>query len=60
MKCVLLDALSKWIPDINKVFEGKLKIVNNCLDIEFKSEKEESFQELNLNVKGVKDIYESV
>jgi hypothetical protein len=41
------------------LFQGKVKTYIECLNIEYKSEKEEKFHDLQLNVKGCKDIYES-
>lgn len=44
---------------IPKLFEGKMETVIACTDIEYVSKREESFFDLQLNVKGNKSLYES-
>lgn len=44
----------------SKLFEGKLINYIKCVNVEYKSEKEEKFNDLQLTVKGCKNIYESL
>lgn len=41
------------------LFEGKVLNYIECLDVEYKSNKEESFSDIQLTVKGCNNIYES-
>lgn len=43
-----------------KLFEGKLINYIQCVHVNYKSEKEEKFSDLQLTVKGFKNIYESL
>ncbi|OMJ83994.1 hypothetical protein SteCoe_14980 [Stentor coeruleus] len=64
--CVLSDALDKRMKGTlsegfySKIFMGKIQNLILCKDIDVKSTRIESFSELQLNVKGCKDIYESL
>ncbi|GBG84805.1 hypothetical protein CBR_g39181 [Chara braunii] len=44
---------------IQKLFEGHLLSYVECIDVDFKSTRKESFYDLQLDVKGCKDVYES-
>ena len=44
---------------VNKHFEGTTINYIACLNVDYKSEREEAFQDLQLNVKGCKDVYDS-
>eukprot|EP00741_Cyanophora_paradoxa_P021387 tig00021350_g20646.t1 len=44
---------------IGKLFEGKVLNYVQCINVDFRSQREESFYDLSLNVKGCKDIMES-
>jgi ubiquitin C-terminal hydrolase len=44
----------------SKLFEGKLINYIKCVNVDYKSEKEEKFNDLQLTVKGCKNIYESL
>ena len=44
---------------MNKHFEGTTINYIACLNVDYKSEREEAFQDLQLNVKGCKDVYDS-
>jgi ubiquitin carboxyl-terminal hydrolase 7 len=44
---------------IEKLFQGKIRNFIKCVNIEYESNREESFYDLSLNVKGCKDIYTS-
>ena len=44
----------------NYLFEGKTINEIKCVDYEFKSEKEEKFNDIQLNVKSCKNIYDSL
>ncbi|KAK9823704.1 hypothetical protein WJX72_004794 [[Myrmecia] bisecta] len=44
---------------INKLFEGHTHNFIECTDVDFKSTRRESFMDLQLDVKGSKDIYDS-
>lgn len=63
--CVLSDTLEKKMKGTaaegtyNKLFGGKMKNYIECINVDYKSMKIECFQDLQLNVKGCKDIYES-
>jgi len=45
--------------EIARLFEGKVENYVECVNVDFKSKRVESFYDLSLNVKGCKDIYES-
>lgn len=44
---------------INELFEGHTLNFIECVNVEYKSSRKESFMDLQLDVKGCKDIYES-
>lgn len=44
---------------ISRLFEGKILNFIECVNVEYKSNREESFYDLSLNVKGCRNIYES-
>lgn len=44
---------------INELFEGHTLNFIECMNVEYKSSRRESFMDLQLDVKGCKDIYES-
>lgn len=44
---------------INKLFEGHTYNFIECVNIEYKSTRKESFMDIQLDVKGCKNIYES-
>uniref|UniRef100_K3WE28 Ubiquitin carboxyl-terminal hydrolase n=1 Tax=Globisporangium ultimum (strain ATCC 200006 / CBS 805.95 / DAOM BR144) TaxID=431595 RepID=K3WE28_GLOUD len=44
---------------IKRLFEGKVRSFVQCVNVEFQSFRDESFYDLQLDVKGCKDIYES-
>lgn len=44
---------------INELFEGHTLNFIECVNVEYKSSRRESFMDLQLDVKGCKDIYES-
>lgn len=44
---------------MKKLFEGKIKNFIKCINIEYESSTEEPFYDIQLNVKGCKDIYAS-
>uniref|UniRef100_A0A183ITX4 Ubiquitin carboxyl-terminal hydrolase 7 n=1 Tax=Soboliphyme baturini TaxID=241478 RepID=A0A183ITX4_9BILA len=62
---VLLDNLESKMKDtpvesvIPDLFEGKMKSYIRCKDVPFESNREEPFYDIQLNVKGKRNIYES-
>lgn len=44
---------------ISQLFEGKILNYIECVNVDYKSNREESFYDLSLNVKGCRNIYES-
>lgn len=44
---------------VERLFRGKLKNVLKCTQVEYESVREESFYDLQLTIKGVKDLKES-
>mmetsp|Transcript_35695 Transcript_35695/g.79387 ORF Transcript_35695/g.79387 Transcript_35695/m.79387 type:complete len:1131 (+) Transcript_35695:131-3523(+) len=44
---------------INELFEGHTTNYIECINVDYKSSRDESFMDLQLDVKGCKDIYES-
>ncbi len=44
---------------INELFEGHTYNFIECIDVEYKSTRKESFMDLQLDVKGCKNIYDS-
>ena len=64
--CILADNLDKKMKGTAsegiyaKMFLGKMKNVIKCINVDFQSYRVENFSELQLNVKGCKDIYESL
>ncbi|KAH8833816.1 hypothetical protein DL96DRAFT_465037 [Flagelloscypha sp. PMI_526] len=62
---VLLDKLESKMKGtkaegaINKLFVGKMKSYIRCIDVNFESSRVEEFNDLQLNVKGMKNLYES-
>lgn len=44
---------------IKRLFEGKVRSFVQCINVDFQSFRDESFYDLQLDVKGCKDIYES-
>ncbi|TMW63690.1 hypothetical protein Poli38472_002631 [Pythium oligandrum] len=44
---------------IKRLFEGKVRSFVQCVDVDFQSFRDESFYDLQLDVKGCKDIYDS-
>ncbi|XP_046819841.1 ubiquitin carboxyl-terminal hydrolase 7 isoform X2 [Vespa crabro] len=62
---VLLDKLESKMKGtcvegtVPKLFEGKMMSFIKCKNIEYKSTREETFYDIQLNIKGKKNIYES-
>ena len=44
---------------INDLFEGKMKSYIRCIDVPYESSRIESFYDVQLNVKGMKTVYDS-
>ena len=44
---------------LNKLFVGKMKSYIRCLNVDYESSREEEFWDIQLNVKGMKDLHES-
>lgn len=44
---------------VNKLFEGQTLNYIDCINIDYKSSRREAFQDLQLDVKGCRDIYDS-
>lgn len=44
---------------MKELFEGKCKNYIKCINVDFESSRTETFYDLQLNVKGCKDVYES-
>ena len=44
---------------IGRLFEGHMHMFIECIDVDYKSTRRESFMDLQLDVKGCKDIYNS-
>lgn len=44
---------------IKRLFEGKVRSFVQCVNVDFQSFRDESFYDLQLDVKGCRDIYES-
>ncbi|CAG9313206.1 unnamed protein product [Blepharisma stoltei] len=63
--CVLSDTLERKMKGTpaegtySRLFEGKMINYIACTNVDFKSERIETFTDIQLNVKGCKDIYES-
>lgn len=63
--CVLSDTLERKMKGTSAegtysgLFEGKMNNFINCNDVNFKSSRTETFTDVQLNVKGCKNIYES-
>lgn len=59
----LEEKMKKTDPDkpnkISALFQGKLLNYIECVDVDYKSTREESFYDLSLNVKGCRNIIES-
>lgn len=59
----LEERMKKIAPDqpntISTLFQGKLLNYIECVNVDFKSTREENFYDLSLNVKGCRNIYES-
>lgn len=59
----LEEKMKKIAPDrpntIQQLFQGKLLNYIECVDVDFKSTREETFYDLSLNVKGCRNIIES-
>ncbi|KAF1745569.1 hypothetical protein MXB_1529 [Myxobolus squamalis] len=45
--------------EISRLLEGKSQVSIKCLNVDFESKKIESFYDIQLSVKGMKNIYES-
>lgn len=65
MMRILLDKLEERMKDtpadgvIQRLFVGKIKSYIRCINIDYESSREEDFYDLQLDVKGCKDIYQS-
>lgn len=67
LKLILCDELAekmkKIAPDqpntLSTLFQGKLLNYIECVNVDYKSTREEHFSDLSLNVKGCRNIYES-
>lgn len=67
LKLILCDELAekmkKIAPDvpntISTLFQGKLLNYIECVNVDYKSTREEDFSDLSLNVKGCRNVYES-
>ena len=63
--CVLSDTLERKMKGTQsegtytKLFIGRMKTYIECTNVEYKSAKIENFTDLQLNVNGCKDVYES-
>ncbi len=44
---------------IGRLFEGHMHMFIECINVDYKSTRRESFMDLQLDVKGCKDIYSS-
>ena len=44
---------------IGRLFEGHMHMFIECINVDYKSTRRESFMDLSLDVKGCKDIYSS-
>lgn len=59
----LEERMKKVAPDqpnkIRALFEGKILNYIECVNVNYKSTREESFYDLSLNVKGCRNIYDS-
>lgn len=44
---------------IQKLFEGHMQMYVECINVDYKSSRKESFLDLQLDVKGCKNVYES-
>ncbi|KAL4510627.1 hypothetical protein ABPG72_004781 [Tetrahymena utriculariae] len=59
-----LESKAEKIPQlkgqIKHLFQGKIQNYIKCINVEYESVKEESFFEISLNLKGCKNIYESL
>ena len=44
---------------VKSLFAGKIKSYIRCLNIDYESAREEEFYDIQLDVKGCKDVYES-
>eukprot|EP01022_Parablepharisma_sp_SALTPOND_P021003 TRINITY_DN3979_c0_g1_i1.p1 TRINITY_DN3979_c0_g1~~TRINITY_DN3979_c0_g1_i1.p1 ORF type:complete len:937 (+),score=121.48 TRINITY_DN3979_c0_g1_i1:2238-5048(+) len=67
-KCFLADVFDKIEHKLKgteyenvfaKLFQGRIKSCIRCVDVDVASEKEETFSDIQLNVRGCKDLYES-
>lgn len=64
---VLLDKLEECMRGkgpavdgvVKSLFAGKIKSYIRCVDIDFESAREEEFYDIQLDVKGCKDVYDS-
>ncbi|CAG9464341.1 unnamed protein product [Pedinophyceae sp. YPF-701] len=45
--------------DLDRMFQGHTVSFVRCLHVDFRSERKESYQDLQLDVKGCKDLYDS-
>ena len=45
---------------VKNLFEGKMETYIECLDIEYKSSREETFEDIQLDVQNCPDIYHSL
>lgn len=67
LKLILCDELAekmkKIAPDqpntLSTLFQGKILNYIECVNVQYKSTREEEFSDLSLNVKGCRNIYES-
>ncbi|KAL4464023.1 hypothetical protein ABPG74_005960 [Tetrahymena malaccensis] len=59
-----LESKAEKIPQlkgqIKHLFQGKIQNYIKCINVEYESVREESFFEISLNLKGCKNIYESL
>lgn len=64
--CILSEAIDRCMKGSEaegtyaKLFEGELTSYIECMNVDFKSERSERFFDLQLNVKGCRDIYASL
>lgn len=68
LKLILCDELAekmkKIAPDqpntLSTLFQGKLLNYIECINVDYKSTREEDFSDLSLNVKGCRNVYDSL
>lgn len=64
--CVLIEAIEKKMKDygmhdsLGALFEGKTLNFIKCLNVDYRSTREETFIDVQLNVKGHRNVMESL